>query len=97
MRKFVFSIIALALSLLSLAGSLKSCQNIKEDRDRLSNNQRALLEDVVFYKTEAGESAAKVEKLELTRREFEKQCADLKEEVNALILSLKNNMPPYHF
>ncbi|KAA6320446.1 hypothetical protein EZS27_029782 [termite gut metagenome] len=89
MKKFVFSIIALAVILLFLVGSLRSCQNIKADRDRLSQNQHALLEDITFYKTEDGESAAKVERLELTKREFEKQCADLKEEVNALGIKTK--------
>ncbi|MDR0864944.1 MAG: hypothetical protein LBO74_08435 [Candidatus Symbiothrix sp.] len=89
MKKFVFSIIALAGSLLFLAGSLKNCQNIKDDRDRLSNNQRALFEDATLYRTKDSLSAASVEKLTLAKNELEKYNSELVQTVKDLGIKVK--------
>lgn len=73
----------------SLAISVKSCQSIREDRNRLSGNQRALLSDVEFYRTKDSLSAAGVERLTLSNREFKQYCDGLEKQVKNLNLKVK--------
>lgn len=61
----------------------------KKESKRLAGNQSALMADVQLYKTKAGENAAKVQQLLLTKSEFESQCATLKNEVEALGIKTK--------
>lgn len=58
------------------------------EKQRLSNNQEALLSDVEYYKTESGKNAASVQKLELTKSEIEKHNVDLKETISDLNLKI---------
>lgn len=58
------------------------------EKQRLSNNQEALLSDLDHYKTESGKNAASVQKLELTKSELEKYNVDLKETISDLNLKI---------
>lgn len=62
---------------------------VREDRDRLQQNQSALLEDVTYYKTEAGKSAASVVMLRLTKDELEAHNRELATTVENLSIKLK--------
>lgn len=73
-----------------LAVSVKSCQDIRTDRNRLSDNQRTLLADIEFYRTKDSLSAASVERLTLTNREFRKYAGELKKTVEELNLKVKH-------
>lgn len=64
-------------------------QNVRQEKNRLANNQEALLSDVNYYKTEAGNSAASVQMLELSKSELEKQCTDLTKTVQDLNIKVK--------
>lgn len=86
MRKILFSVIAV----LSLAVTFLYCQldRTKTEKNRLANNQEALLSDVEFYKTEAGNSVASVQRLELKKSELEKHCEDLTKTVKDLNIKI---------
>lgn len=58
------------------------------EKQRLSNNQEALLSDMDHYKTESGKNAASVQKLELTKSELEKYNVDLKETISDLNIKI---------
>ena len=73
-----------------LAVSVKNCQDIRTDRNRLSDNQRTLLADIEFYRTKDSLSVASVERLTLTNREFRKYAGELKKTVEELNLKGKN-------
>lgn len=64
-------------------------QNVRQEKNRLANNQEALLSNVNYYKTEAGNSAASVQMLELSKSELEKQCTDLTKTVQDLNIKVK--------
>ena len=85
-KYLLFTILVLAAS---LAVSVKSCQDIRTDRNRLSDNQRTLLADIEFYRTKDSLSAASVERLTLTNREFRKYAGELKKTVEELNLKVK--------
>lgn len=82
MRKFIVALFVLLVS--ACLFFAHGWREQKKESKRLASNQSALLADVQLYKTKAGENAAKVQKLELTKLEFEKQCVALKNEVEAL-------------
>ena len=48
-KYLLFMILVLATF---LAVSVKNCQDIRTDRNRLSDNQRTLLADIEFYQVE---------------------------------------------
>ncbi len=85
-KYFTGACLLLVLAVVILGNLLDS---VKKEAVRLSGNQEALMADVTFYKTEAGDNAAKVQKLELTKQEFEKQCVALKQEVEQLGIKTK--------
>ncbi len=87
MKKYL--LIAIVALLAVAGGAIHRCQQLKTDNERLHGNQSALMADVELYKTKAGESAAKVQRLQLTASEFESQCADLKAEVERLGIKTK--------
>lgn len=87
MRKFIVALLVLLVS--ACLFFAHGWREQKKESKRLAGNQSALLADVQLYKTQAGENAAKVQRLELTKREFEKQCATLKNEVEALGIKTK--------
>lgn len=86
--KSVLVIIFVALSGLTLLlfGALDTA---KKEVARLSGNQRSLLADIESYRTKDSLSVAKVERLLLTNREFEKYCADLKLQLGELGIKVK--------
>lgn len=87
MRKIlVYANIFLIISVLGLSFLLN---NAREEKKRLANNQKSLLSDVEYYKTESGKNAASVQKLELTRSELEKHCKDLTQTVEDLGIKVK--------
>ena len=89
MKKYLYTtgVILLFLAIISYQG--RRIKTLKGENVRLGENQRALLEDITFYKTRAGASAASVEKLTLTKQEFENKCADLTRLCNELNIKLK--------
>ena len=87
MRKFIVALFVLLVS--ACLFFAHGWREQKKESKRLASNQAALLADVQLYKTKAGENAAKVQKLELTKLEFEKQCTALKNEVEALGIKTK--------
>ena len=59
------------------------------DRRRLEANQRSLLTDVEYYRTRDSLSAAGVERLTLTNREFRRHAEELERTVEALQLKVR--------
>ncbi len=87
MTKYLLFIILILAA--SLTISVKSCQDIRTDRNRLSDNQRTLLTDIEFYRTKDSLSAAGVERLTLTNREFRKYAGELERMVADLQLKVR--------
>lgn len=87
MRKYL--LITFAISLVILVVSIKKCQHIKNDRDRLLDNQKTLMSDIEFYQTKDSLNVASVERLVLTNREFSRYCESLKKQVKDLNLKVK--------
>ena len=87
MTKYLLFIIFILAA--SLTVSVKSCQDIRTDRNRLSDNQRTLLADIGFYRTKDCLSVASVERLTLTNREFRKYADELEKTVEELNLKVK--------
>lgn len=61
----------------------------KKEVIRLGDNQRSLFSEIDFYRTKDSLSAASVERLQLTNREFERYCAELKLQVEELGIRIK--------
>ena len=61
----------------------------KKEVVRLCDNQRSLLSEMDLYRTKDSLSAASVERLQLTNREFERYCSELKLEVEELGIRVK--------
>lgn len=78
---------------LALAGSVGilcyMLNNSKKEVKRLSSNQRSLLTDIERYRTKDSLSVVSTERLELTNREFERYCVDLKMQVAELNIRIK--------
>ncbi len=86
-RIFLITIAVLALALL---GSVRSCRQAVAKADGLERDRHALLDGITFYRTRDSLSAASVERLTLTKRELEKYCGDLAEDVKRLGLKVKH-------
>lgn len=61
---------------------------VKREKERLADNQEALLTDMETYKTEAGKNAASVLRLELSKSELEKHNKDLTQTVSDLKIKI---------
>lgn len=85
-RYLIITVIILAGAITGLCFLLKK---EKAETKRLNGNQRSLFEDVMFYKTKDSLSASSVERLQLTNREFEKYCSDLKQTVDNLNIKIR--------
>lgn len=85
-RYLLFTILILTVALVL---SVKTCNNYRNDRNRLSDNQRSLLADIDYYRTKDSLSVAGVERLTLTNREFKQYCGELEETVEKLNLKVK--------
>lgn len=87
MKKYL----AIAIIVLSaICGSLYLClEESREECERLRGNQRALMDDVRLYENKLGESVASVERLELTKKELERNYASVCEEARVLGIKIK--------
>lgn len=75
MKKYL--IIAL-LAVAAVAGvALRQCQQLRQEKERLTANISSLTAGTEQYKTEAGKNAARAQQLELTTSELKEQCAEL--------------------
>lgn len=65
--------------LLGFVCAMLLCLNhsLKKENERLVGNQQTLLSKVTYYQTEAGKSAASVQRLELTKSELKKSYDEL--------------------
>lgn len=71
------------------------CKALQTDNDRLTANQTALMQEAAYYETEAGKSAASVQKLELTISELKaeyKQVCRKAEELGVKVKRLQSAM-----
>lgn len=84
-----FLLFALTICLLALAASIRSWLSLNEEKNRLLENQRALLLDIDFYRTKDSLSVASVEKLTLTKTELEKYNSGLAKTVRELGVKIK--------
>lgn len=76
MRKYL-TILGLSVFIIGIVGTLSYL--LKQERievQRLSGNQRSLMEDVMLYRTQDSLSAASVERLLLTKKEYEKHFSE---------------------
>jgi predicted RNase H-like nuclease (RuvC/YqgF family) len=93
MRKWV-TIAMVALVCLCSALYLRN-KALLADNDRLTANQTALMQEAAYYETEAGKSAASVQKLELTISELKaeyKQVCRTAEELGVKVKRLQSAM-----
>lgn len=60
------------MSVCALFISVRHINRLQNEARRMEGNISALMESVEYYRTESGKSAAKVERLEITRRELER-------------------------
>ena len=79
----------IAALLIVWGATVKSCREIRKDRDRLADNQRRLMSEVEFYTTRDSLSAAGIERLTLTNREFRNYAGELEQTVESLRLKIK--------
>lgn len=64
-------------------------KNLKEEKERLSGNQQAMMEKVEYYQTEAGKSAASVQRLQLSYSELEDNYSQVCKVADELKVKLK--------
>ena len=55
----------------------KANKSLNDENTRLGSNQKALLDKATYYQTEAGKSAASVQKLELSYEELKDNYQDI--------------------
>lgn len=70
--KYVLGAAIILVAALSLTWADKTIDKLKAERDRYRKNTEVLLSDVELYRTKDSLSAARVESLELTVKEYEK-------------------------
>lgn len=87
MTRYLF--IAILVLLCALWVSVRSCRDVRQERDRLSDNQSGLMEGINYYRTADSLSVASVERLTLTNKDFKKHCSDLQKTVESLNLKVK--------
>lgn len=87
MKKYVvLAIVALIGIIVGLTYMLK---REKEEVKRLIGNQRSLLENVTFYRTKDSLSVVSVERLQLTKKEYEKHFSDQAKTIDDLGIKIK--------
>lgn len=87
MKKSV--IIAVVILLGVITGLSYLLKQEKIEVKRLIGNQRSLLEDVKLYQTKDSLSAASVERLQLTKKEYEKHFSDQAKTIDDLGIKIK--------
>jgi hypothetical protein len=85
MKRYIL-IIILIIIIFFLSRSL---HRQRQENNRLSSNQTALLQDISYYRTRDSLSAAGVEKLTLTKKELEQNCEALARDIKDLKIKLK--------
>lgn len=84
------TLLVICILLAILSAWLAQCLfDSMEDRKRLHNNQEALMSEVRLYETKAGESAASVQRLQLTYAELEKNYQAVCQEAKDLGIKVK--------
>lgn len=63
--------------------------NLRQEKERLTGNQEALMDEVQYYQDEAGRNAASVQRLELSKAELEAYNGDLAQRIEDLNIKLK--------
>lgn len=87
MRKYVVIAVVILIGVITaLSYSLKQ---EKVEVKRLTGNQRSLLDDVKLYRTKDSLSAASIERLQLTKKEYEKHFADQAKTIEGLNIQIK--------
>ncbi len=87
MRKYLLIFAAILIIVVAVLGSIVIKQH--KEVQRLQRNQSALLDTCQRYKTRSEASAASVAVLDLNKRELEKKCSNLTQEVKDLGIKLK--------
>lgn len=64
--------------------------NLRQEKERLTGNQEALMEEVQYYQDEAGRNAASVQRLELSKAELEAYNGELTQRIEDLNIKLKH-------
>lgn len=85
-RYLILGVLLLAAALVL---ALRNNARLRADRSRLEDNQRALIDAATYYKTQAGTSAASVERLTLTVAEVKAQRDDLTKTCDLLRVKLR--------
>lgn len=63
--------------------------NLRQEKERLTGNQEALMDEVQYYQDEAGRNAASVQRLELSKAELEAYNGELTQRIEDLNIKLK--------
>lgn len=87
MKRYLILGVLLLAAALGLA--LRNNARLRADRSRLEDNQRALIDAAAYYETQAGTSAASVERLTLTVAEVKAQRDDLTKTCDLLRVKLR--------
>ena len=87
MKKYLLiACVILAVLCASLLGAVRE---LPQEKDRLTGNQEALMEEVQYYQDEAGRQAASVQRLELSKSELEAYNGELTQRIEDLNIKLK--------
>lgn len=87
MKKYLLiACVILAVLCASLLGAVRE---LTQEKDRLTGNQEALMEEVQYYQDEAGRQAAAVQRLELSKSELEAYNGELTQRIEDLNIKLK--------
>ena len=87
MKKYLLiACVILAVLCVSLLGAVRE---LTQEKDRLTGNQEALMEEVQYYQDEAGRQAASVQRLELSKSELEAYNGELTQRIEDLNIKLK--------
>lgn len=87
MKKYLLiACVILAVLCASLLGAVRE---LTQEKDRLTGNQEALMEEVQYYQDEAGRQAASVQRLELSKSELEAYNGELAQKIEDLNIKLK--------
>lgn len=63
--------------------------NLRQEKERLTGNQEALMDEVQYYQDEAGRNAASIQRLELSKAELEAYNGELTQRIEDLNIKLK--------
>ena len=82
MKKYL--LIACVILVVLCASLLGAVRELTQEKDRLTGNQEALMEEVQYYQDEAGRQAASVQRLELSKSELEAYNGELTQRIEDL-------------